>query len=37
MDNKKVLGISIAAVVVLVIAIVATSYAAFTAQLTGTK
>lgn len=37
MDNKKVLGISIAAVVVLVIAIIATSYAAFTAQLTGTK
>lgn len=37
MDNKKVLGISIAAVVVLVIAIIATSYAVFTAQLTGTK
>ena len=37
MDNKKVLGISIAAVIVLVIASVATSYAAFTAQLTGTK
>lgn len=37
MDNKKVLGISIAAVVILVIAIVATSYAAFTADLTGTK
>lgn len=37
MDNKKVLGISIVAVVVLVIAIIATSYAAFTAQLTGTK
>lgn len=37
MDNKKVLGISIAAVVVLVVAIVATSYAVFTANLTGTK
>lgn len=37
MDNKKVLGISIAAVVILVIAIVATSYAAFTANITGTK
>lgn len=37
MNNKKVLGISIAAVVVLVIAIVATSYAMFTAELTGTK
>lgn len=37
MDNKKVLGISIAAVVILVIAIIATSYAMFTAQLTGTK
>lgn len=37
MDNKKVLGISIAAVVVLVIAIIATSYAMFTAQLSGTK
>lgn len=37
MDNKKVLGISIAAVIVLVVAIVATSYAAFTADITGTK
>lgn len=37
MDNKKVLGISIAAVVILVIAIVATSYAAFTANITGTQ
>lgn len=37
MDNKKVLGISIAAVVILVIAIIATSYAVFTANLTGTK
>lgn len=37
MDNKKVLGVSIAAVVILVIAIIATSYAMFTANLTGTK
>lgn len=37
MNNKKVLGISIAAVVVLVIAIIATSYAVFTANITGTK
>lgn len=37
MDNKKVLGISIAAVLVLVVAIIATSYAVFTANLTGTK
>lgn len=37
MDNKKVLGISVAAVVILVIAIIATSYAAFTANLSGTK
>ncbi len=37
MDNKKVLGISIAAVVILVIAIIATSYAMFTAELSGTK
>lgn len=37
MNNKKVLGISIAAVVILVIAIIATSYAMFTAELTGTK
>ena len=37
MDNKKVMGISVAAVVILVIAIIATSYAAFTANLTGTK
>lgn len=37
MDNKKVLGISIVAVLVLVIAIVATSYATFTANLTGDK
>lgn len=37
MDNKKVLGISIAAVVVLVVAIIATSYAVFTADLSGTK
>lgn len=37
MDNKKVLGISVAAVVILVIAIVATSYAAFTANLSGTQ
>lgn len=35
MDNKKVLGISIAAVVVLVVAIIATSYAVFTANITG--
>ena len=37
MDNKKVLGISIAAVMILVVAIVATSYAVFTANLSGTK
>ncbi len=37
MKNKKILVISIAAVVVLVIAIIATSYAMFTAELTGTK
>lgn len=37
MNNKKVLGVSIAAVVILVIAIIATSYAMFTANLTGTK
>lgn len=37
MDNKKILGISVVAVLVLVVAIVATSYAAFTADLTGTK
>lgn len=37
MDNKKVLGISIVAVIVLVISIIATSYAVFTANLTGTK
>ena len=37
MDNKKVLGISVAAVVILVIAIIATSYAAFTANLSGTQ
>ena len=37
MDNKKVLGLSIVAVLVLVAAIIATSYAAFTADLTGTK
>lgn len=35
MDNKKVLGISIAAVIVLVVAIIATSYAVFTANITG--
>lgn len=37
MDNKKVLGLSVVAVLVLVVAIVATSYAAFTAELQGTK
>lgn len=37
MNNKKVLGISIVAVLVLVVAIVATSYAAFTTNLQGTK
>lgn len=37
MDNKKVLGISVVAVIVLVVAIIATSYATFTANLTGTK
>ena len=37
MDNKKVLIVSIAAVAVLVISIIATSYAVFTANLTGTK
>ena len=37
MNNKKVLWLSVVAVVILVIAIVATSYATFTANLTGTK
>lgn len=37
MTNKKVLGISIAAVVILIVALIATSYAMFTAELTGTK
>lgn len=37
MNNKKVLAISIVAVVVLVIAIIATSYAIFTANLEGTQ
>lgn len=37
MNNKKVLIISIVAVFILVVAIVATSYATFTANLTGTK
>lgn len=37
MNNKKVIGISVAAVIILVIAIIATSYAVFTANLTGTK
>lgn len=37
MDNKKVLIISVISVIALVIAIVGTSYAMFTANLTGTK
>ncbi len=37
MDNKKVLTISIVAVVVLVIAIISTSYATFSAQISGEK
>ncbi len=37
MDNKKVLAISITAVVVLVLALAATSYAMFSANLTGSK
>ncbi len=37
MDNKKLIGISVVAVIVLVVAIIATSYAAFTANLTGEK
>ena len=37
MDNRKALLISIFAVILLVVAIIATSYAAFTANLTGTK
>ena len=37
MNNKKVLGIGIASVMVLVIALIATSYAMFTAEFTGTK
>lgn len=37
MNNKKVLAISVIAVFVLVVAIIATSYATFTANLTGTK
>ena len=37
MNNKKVLALSVVAVAVLVVAIVATSYAMFTANLTGTQ
>ena len=37
MNNKKVLIISVVSVIVLVVAIIATSYAVFTANLTGTK
>ena len=37
MKNKKTMGISIVAVILLVIAIIATSYAVFTANLSGTK
>ena len=37
MDNMKVIIISVFSVILLVVAIIATSYAAFTANLTGTK
>ncbi len=37
MNNKKVIIISIVSVLLLVVAIIATSYAVFTANLTGTK
>ena len=37
MDNKKVIIISVFAVILLVVAIIATSYAAMTSNLTGTK
>lgn len=37
MNNKKVIGVSIAVVIILVVAIIATSYAVFTANLTGVK
>lgn len=37
MENKKVVGISVIAVLLLVVSIIATSYAIFTANLSGTK
>lgn len=37
MKNKKVIGITIAALLILVMAVVATSYAMFSANFTGTK
>ena len=37
MDTKKVIVISVFAVILLVVAIIATSYAALTSNLSGTK